>query len=56
MPYEEAKSRMLLGEAYRKDGSVEDAELEWSAARAHFDALGAAPDLRMLETLQAGAY
>jgi tetratricopeptide (TPR) repeat protein len=55
LPYEEAKARALLGRAYRHDGSVEDADLEWDAAAATFTTLGAAPDLEMLRTRRAEA-
>lgn len=45
-PYEAARARMLLGEAYRAQGDEESAALEFGAARAAFERLGAASDLR----------
>jgi class 3 adenylate cyclase len=45
-PYEAARARMLLGEAYRAQGDEESAVLELQAARAAFERLGAASDLR----------
>jgi class 3 adenylate cyclase len=45
-PYEAARARELLGAAYRADSDDEGAVLEIEAARAAFDRLGAAIDLR----------
>jgi class 3 adenylate cyclase/tetratricopeptide (TPR) repeat protein len=44
VPYEEARSRLLLGTAYRAQGSNELASLELEAARAAFERLGAILD------------
>lgn len=55
LPYETAKTRMMLGKAYRMSGLHDLAELEFSAARDIFTGLGAAPDLRgALQALQGG--
>jgi class 3 adenylate cyclase len=45
-PYEEAKTRVALGAAYRAGGDVEGAMLELRAARATFARLGAVLDER----------
>jgi len=45
-PYEAARARVLLGEAYLLDGAEEDAVLELEAAAATFERLGAARDAR----------
>jgi class 3 adenylate cyclase len=45
-PYEAARSRILLGEAYLLDNDDEQAELELGAAAAAFDRLGAAREAR----------
>ena len=50
-PYEEARARVLVGEACRSLGDVDSATLELDAARAVFRQLGAAPDLRRVEQL-----
>ena len=47
-PYEEARSRELIGLACRALGDEDSAVLELAAARAVFDELGAAQDLRRL--------
>jgi class 3 adenylate cyclase len=44
MPYEGAKTRVLLAEAQRALGNVDDALLELRSARSTFDQLGATPD------------
>jgi class 3 adenylate cyclase/Flp pilus assembly protein TadD len=46
LPYEAARSRMLLGVALRMLGDEDGAQLELQAARATFDKLGAVLDLR----------
>lgn len=46
VPYEAARTRVRLGLACRSVGDDEAAEIELDAARATFEALGAAPDLR----------
>jgi class 3 adenylate cyclase len=45
-PYEAARAREMLGAAYRAGGDEDAAVLEIEAARAAFDRLGAAIDLR----------
>ncbi|MGH2435411.1 MAG: adenylate/guanylate cyclase domain-containing protein, partial [bacterium] len=45
-PYEMARARFLLSNAYRAMGDVEDAQLELQAARSAFERLGARPDLQ----------
>ncbi|HEX6231581.1 MAG TPA: LuxR C-terminal-related transcriptional regulator [Jiangellaceae bacterium] len=44
LPYEAAEIRMILGQAARQAGDEETARLEFDAARATFDRLGARPD------------
>ncbi|MGH2651935.1 MAG: adenylate/guanylate cyclase domain-containing protein, partial [Actinomycetota bacterium] len=53
-PYEVARTRMALGEAYRADGDEKGAVLELQSARAAFERLGAAPDLRRVDELLGG--
>ena len=43
-PYEAARVRMLIGRACRSLGDVEASDLEFDAARAMFEELGAAPE------------
>jgi class 3 adenylate cyclase len=50
-PYEGAKVRELLGKAYRLEGNVEESILEFQAALAVFERLGAIPDARKLAEL-----
>jgi class 3 adenylate cyclase len=45
-PYETARARELLAAAYRAEGDADAATLELEAARAAFERLGAAIDLR----------
>jgi class 3 adenylate cyclase len=45
-PYEAARVRLLVAEAYRLDGDADAAELELRAAAATFDRLGAMRDVR----------
>jgi class 3 adenylate cyclase len=45
-PYEAARARLLLGRAIAQQGDAEGARLELQAARATFDRLGAAGDVR----------
>jgi class 3 adenylate cyclase/ATP/maltotriose-dependent transcriptional regulator MalT len=45
-PYEVARSRLALGDAYRAGGNEGRAVLEYRAALAAFDRLGAGPDAR----------
>ena len=51
-PYLVARLHGLLGRAFRELGDEEGAQLEWSAAREAFVALGATPDLARLDALQ----
>lgn len=44
MPYEAARTRMLLGDALKASGDDEGAALEWKAAAASFERLGAVLD------------
>lgn len=44
LPYEAAQVRMILGKAARRAGDEETARLEFEAARAAFERLGAGPD------------
>jgi class 3 adenylate cyclase len=44
VPYEVARSRALVGEAYAAEGDLQGARLELEAACATFDRLGALPD------------
>jgi len=50
-PYEAARVRVAIGLACRAMGDRDAAELEWDAARAVFEQLGAAPDARRLNEL-----
>ncbi len=53
-PYLAAKSQMVLAQAFRSQGSVDSAELEFGAARATFEQLGAMADVRAaLHAMQA---
>jgi len=54
-PYEAALTRLALGRAARSAGDEDGAQLEFDAARAVLDALGAAPDLARLERIAAAA-
>jgi DNA-binding CsgD family transcriptional regulator/tetratricopeptide (TPR) repeat protein len=51
MPYEAARTRVLMGAACRQLGDEESARMEFDAARWVFSALGAAPDLAHVESL-----
>jgi DNA-binding CsgD family transcriptional regulator len=50
-PYESARVRVLMGLACRSLGDDEAGELEFGAARAVFERLGAAPELARLDSL-----
>jgi len=54
-PYETARTRMLLGEAYRAAGDDEHAALELAAAATALEALGASGDLARLRAQVAEA-
>jgi DNA-binding NarL/FixJ family response regulator len=51
-PYEAARTRILISLACQQLGDVASAELELDAARLTFESLGAASDLRHLESLR----
>ena len=51
MPYEAARTRVLIGLACRVLGDEDSAEWELDAARAAFDQLGAQPDLTRIAEL-----
>ena len=50
-PYLAARVRLRLGLASRALGDEEGARLEWEAARAAFERLGAAPDVTRIDAL-----
>jgi class 3 adenylate cyclase len=52
-PYETARARMRLAEAYRAEGTLERARLEAGAARSTFERLGAKVDARRAARLAA---
>jgi DNA-binding CsgD family transcriptional regulator len=54
-PYESARVRVLIGLACRGLGDEETTALEFGAARAVFEQLGARPDLTRLDSLDAAA-
>jgi DNA-binding CsgD family transcriptional regulator len=54
-PYDAARVRVLTGLACRALGDHEGSELEFGAARAAFEQLGAAPELSRLDALIQGA-
>jgi serine/threonine protein kinase len=56
LPYEGARARLALGEAYRAAGNLEDAELELRAARSVFERLGAASLSQQAAELLAGLH
>ncbi|HEX6758989.1 MAG TPA: adenylate/guanylate cyclase domain-containing protein [Propionibacteriaceae bacterium] len=47
-PYETAKARTALGEAFRADGDEDAARLEFESAKAAFESLGALPDAKLV--------
>ena len=51
-PYESARARVLIGLACRELGDHEAQGLEFAAARAVFDQLGARPDVDRVESLE----
>ena len=53
-PYEGARARLLLGEAYLGAGDESQARMELGAARSVFEKLGAAIDLRRLDSVISG--
>jgi DNA-binding NarL/FixJ family response regulator len=50
-PYEAARVRVLVGQAYRLLGDEETAAMELDAARWAFERLGAEPDVAAVEAL-----
>ncbi|HVD53683.1 MAG TPA: adenylate/guanylate cyclase domain-containing protein [Propionibacteriaceae bacterium] len=50
-PYETAKARTALGEAYRAAGDEDAARLEFESAKAAFERLGALPDAKRVGQL-----
>jgi DNA-binding CsgD family transcriptional regulator len=54
VPYDAARTRILLGIACRSLGDTDTAALEFRAARSQFEQLGAAPDLARLDTIERG--
>lgn len=50
-PYEHARSRVLIGQARRRLGDTETADLELDAARRAFRSLGARPDLNRIDAM-----
>jgi tetratricopeptide (TPR) repeat protein len=54
LPYEAARARMFLGQAYLACGNRDDAELELQAAATSFERLGAAMDARRTAALLEG--
>ena len=51
VPHESARSRLLIGLAYRALRDEDTAEMEFGAARSAFQQLGAAPDLARADSL-----
>jgi tetratricopeptide (TPR) repeat protein len=51
-PYEVARARVLLAEAYQAQRDPDSAALELRAARSTFDRLGAVPDVRRVIELE----
>jgi DNA-binding NarL/FixJ family response regulator len=49
-PYDTARCRVLMSEAYRRLGDDDAADRERATAKAAFERLGAAADLRLLDT------
>lgn len=47
-PYESARARALMGDAYWQRGDKDGARLEWDAAQEIFERLGAAPDVEAI--------
>jgi DNA-binding CsgD family transcriptional regulator len=56
VPYEAARTRVLLAEAYRALGDMDAATREQAAARSSFEHLGAVADLRALREAVAPPY
>jgi tetratricopeptide (TPR) repeat protein len=54
LPYEAARARMFLGQAYLAHGNRDDAELELQAAAISFERLGATMDARRTAALLEG--
>lgn len=54
VPYEVARTRVLIGSACAAVGDRDTAAIEWDAARRTFDDLGALPDLDAMDVLLTG--
>jgi class 3 adenylate cyclase len=54
VPYDAARARVLLAEAYTREGDPRAAALELESAKAVFQRLGALPDVQRVTELQAG--
>jgi class 3 adenylate cyclase len=54
VPYDAARTRVLLAQAYGREGDPRAAALELESAKAVFERLGALPDLRRVTEMQAG--
>ena len=52
-PYETARMRLALADAYRRENQADRAVIEARTARDAFERLGAAPDLRLAEAMLA---
>ncbi|HEY6685692.1 MAG TPA: tetratricopeptide repeat protein [Propionibacteriaceae bacterium] len=50
-PYETARARTALGEAFRADGDEDAARFEFESAKAAFERLGALPDAKRVGQL-----
>jgi class 3 adenylate cyclase len=50
-PYETARARATLGEAFRADGDEDAARIEFESAKADFERLGALPDAKRVSQL-----
>jgi class 3 adenylate cyclase len=50
-PYETARARTTLGEAFRADGDEDAARIEFESAKADFERLGALPDAKRVSQL-----
>ena len=50
VPYESARARALMGDAYWQRGDADGARLEWESAQEIFERLGATPDVEAIAT------
>jgi DNA-binding CsgD family transcriptional regulator len=51
LPYDAARTRVLIGRCLRDLGDEDSALMEFDAARSTFDRLGAVPDMRVVDAL-----